>query len=169
MFSKVFRIIVTCLVDGPVFRMFWNFQFIHQHSNLFWEHFKNILENFQDCSETFRFVFGTFQKVFRNNKIFSKSVLKYSDLFSECSETFSLFRNIKICFGKISKVFRNIKTFSEVSRNILTCLLNCPIFRMFWNFQFIPKHSVLFWKYFTKGSRTIRYFQKGVPRTFWHD
>ena len=160
MSSKVFQIIVTCLVDGPVFKMFRNFQFILKHSNLFWEHFKNILENFQDWSETFRFVFGTFQKVFRNNKIFSKSVLKYSDLFSEYSETFSLFRNIKICFGKISKVFRNIKTFSEVSRNILTCLLNCPIFQNVLKLSVHSKTFSFILEIFHKGLTNNQIFSK---------
>jgi len=169
MFSKVFRIIVTCLVDGPVFRMFRNFQFIHQHSNLFWEHFKNILENFQDCSETFRFVFGTFQKcsgtlthfqkysetfwlvychvflMFRNFQFISKHADLFRDTFKFGLKTFQ-----KFVFGTFQKVFRNIKMFSKVFRNILTCLVDCLVFRMIWNFQLIPKHSDSFWKHFKK-------------------
>ena len=63
-FSKMFRNILTFLIDCPIFIMFRNYQFIPKHSDLFWEHFKNALENFHDCSEIFRFVFGTFHKCF---------------------------------------------------------------------------------------------------------
>jgi len=86
---------------------------------LFSKHFKKcswILRYFQKCFETFWLVY-------------------WFDLFSECSETFSLFRSIKICFGNITKVFQNIKTFLEVFRNILTCLVDCPIFKIFETFS----------------------------------
>ena len=61
-FSKVFWNILTCLVNCSAFKIFRNFQFTPKHSDLFWEHFKNVLKFFQDCSNTFRFVFGTFRK-----------------------------------------------------------------------------------------------------------
>jgi len=61
-FSKVFWNIMTYLVDCSVFKMFRNFHFIPKYSDLFWKHFENILKNFQDCSEAFRFVFRIFQK-----------------------------------------------------------------------------------------------------------
>ena len=86
---------------------------------MFSKHFKKcswILRYFQKCFETFWLVY-------------------WFDLFSECSETFSLFRSIKICFGNITKVFQNIKTFLEVFRNILTCLVDCPIFKIFETFS----------------------------------
>jgi len=53
-----------------------------------------------------------------------------------------------------------VRRFSKVFRNILICLVDCPIFKMFRNFQFIQKHSDLVWKYLKKYSRTFRYFFK---------
>ena len=77
--NTLFWNILTGLVDCPVFRMFRNFQFITKHSDLFYEHFKNVLGNFQDCSEMFRFVFETLQKC--------SKILRH---FRKCSETFWL-------------------------------------------------------------------------------
>jgi len=99
-------------------------------------------------SKTFRFVLGTFQKCCGTLRCFHmfwnfQFTPKHSDLFwgqfkivlenvlekfQDCSE------NIQICFWDISKVFQNIKTFSKVFRNILTCLVDCPVFIMFQNF-----------------------------------
>ena len=52
------------------------FQNVPKHSDLSCTHFKNVLGNFQDCSEMFSF-FGTLQKC--------SKILKY---FQNCSETF---------------------------------------------------------------------------------
>ena len=86
-------------------------------------------------------------------------------VFSECSETFSLFRNIpecpgtfQICLGNISKILRNTFSYPETIRFVLetfkksvpehidiflkrcsqtipTCLVDCFIFKMFQNIQ----------------------------------
>ena len=153
MFSKVFRNIMTCLVDCPVVRMFQNFQFIPKHAYLFRQHFKNVLENFQDCSETFRYVFGIFQKCSGTLRCFQKS----SEIFRLISRL-SCFHNVSkllvysailrffwkyilkllFCFGNISK---SVPEHSDVPKkrcswNILTWLVDYFVFRVFWNFQY---------------------------------
>ena len=85
--------------------------------------------------------------------------------FSECSETFSLFRNIpecpgtfQICLGNISKILRNTFSYPETIRFVLetfkksvpehtdiflkrcsqtipTCLVDCFVFKIFQNIQ----------------------------------
>ena len=75
---------------------------------IFLETFQSVLEYFKFVFEIFQKCFGIlrhFSKVFQNIKMFFKSVLKHSALFSRLS-----------------------------------------YFRMFRNFQFIPKHSDLFSK-----------------------
>ena len=138
MFSKVFWNILTCLVDCPVVRMFQNFQFIPKHAYLFGQHFKNVLENFEDCSETFRSVFGIFQKCSGTLRCFPKyseivrlisrlscfhnvsKLLVYSAIlrfvWKIYSETFILFSECSETFNIIliySDLFRNIPDYSE--------------------------------------------------------
>ena len=148
MFTKVFRNIMNCLLDCPVFRMFWNFQFISKHSDLFWKTFQ------KKCSRTFRC------KLFpEHSDLFSRFVLflEYSETFRFVLGTFQKYSgNIQIYFQVISKVFRNIKKFSKVFRNILTYLVDCPIFIIFRNFH---KHSDCFGNIFKMFCKTFRLFQ----------
>ena len=116
MFSKAFRNIPTCLVDCPVVRMFRNFQFIPKHAYLFGQHFKNVLENFEDCSETFRSVFRTFQKCSETLRCFQK-----------CSEIFRLISRLS-CFHNVSKLL----VYSAILRFVLK--IYSETFILFWKY-----------------------------------
>ena len=127
--------------------MFQNFQFIPKHAYLFRQHFKNVLENFQDCSETFRSVFGIFQKCSGTLRCFQK-----------CSEIFRLISRLS-CFHNVSKLLvysailrfvwkiysETFILFSECSETFNIILIYSDLFRNIpdysENVSNPPKHS----------------------------